>query len=869
MLPNEDALTTQSMRIEVMPPPDHGAGPGSGSGPGPSLHAGEMDADAAAGGRKKGVSEQSCGHARRTSAGELQLPIEARGGSAVASAGLAQIERSLSDTHTLQGHAMAAIDRIAKQQAAMRRFPMVCPSCGTLNAPPGLAWGVGDIASCQDCGHSFVPLGHGFDDSDLKVLRTAVLKLREQAERVQYLEQIVNSRASATPSCGSHSAAGGPSGRYRAPSLDFQRPTPGSRSISGSGVLGFEGASPLPQPPARTIPYFGGGGSGSCDSSSAAQPSPSAVSPPPSPPTALARRVTAARAPRSPLGARRAVAATSPPCSPQRLAAGSASQRRDAAAASAAAAASSSVAGGGISSACNGQGARKSSPSPWPLPLPIPSRSDAPITSNGTPSARVDGSRELAFGQASEEQPAQLMSLLQTQDLITNSSCSSTTPCILGRKLRQRQLDTAEVARDAVNHVRSNLSGAAGSSRGKLLHGGGGDGGGSASAFRGRPRGEREDGEITSASDSDSTRSWDFHRQKSCSAVFLSRKTSPVRERGSRDESLSRGHSRGGAGDDGMEGACNDGTTQGLGGLFGDPQRRAAQQLVTLIVGVLLARAMLFYVFEALAAGPIVVPALLSAILTGSTLLSWRTAQQALKVGQTMETETNWGHRSVSLRIGGPTWTLWSFDFTLEEAFGLTCVLGYMAIFCFFENWGLYGPRSCRTLAVVGHASSAAVLTVSAQAFLAQNVRSPETPGDAVGIVWLCLAAGNWATTSWAAMTWWRTAAAGAAAAAAAAAAADARDPSDVATEGFTQTPVLALAGVQLVNFWMARRAQQPVLLSACVVLAGVSMAWSCYLNQDSMASTSMALAPWTPAIYLSFCAMSAWVLWQELIRSL
>jgi len=184
----DERLLTQSNRIEV------------------GLCA-ETDADAAAGGCRstgnvESDSDQSVSGGRGATA--VCLPAQPRGSSTVASAGLAQLERSLSDVSTLQSQAMAAIDRIAKQQAALRRFPMACPSCGTLNAPCGLAWGAGDIVACQGCSQSFVPLGHGLQDSDLSVLRAAVGQLRGYSERIQYLEQVLST--SRTPNA--HAALG-------------------------------------------------------------------------------------------------------------------------------------------------------------------------------------------------------------------------------------------------------------------------------------------------------------------------------------------------------------------------------------------------------------------------------------------------------------------------------------------------------------------------------------------------------------------------------------------------------------------------------------------------------------------------------------
>mmetsp|Transcript_7842 Transcript_7842/g.28663 ORF Transcript_7842/g.28663 Transcript_7842/m.28663 type:complete len:526 (+) Transcript_7842:2205-3782(+) len=444
----------------------------------------------------------------------------------------------------------------------------------------------------------------------------------------------------------------------------------------------------------------------------------------------------------------------------------------------------------------------------------------------------------------------QLMSLLATQDLMTNSSCSSSTPYIFGHKLRQRQFDTVEHAREALELARQAVGGA-----GSL---GGGLGGG----LRGRARGDREDGEITSASESDSTRSWDFRNMRPSSLLSPPGAGSAWRQMSPTFRSptpLARGvRDR----DDGRTPASNDQQKRpedpgGLLTLLGEAQLRAARQLAALLLVVVLVRVIVCRSIAACGLGPALAPSLLAGLHTGAVGLAYRASVQALSVGQMMETETNWGHRSVSLRIGGPRCTLCTFEFTLEEAFGCTCVLAQLTFFFFFENWGLYGPQACRWAAVVGHAGCAGIFTFAAHSMLARHVYT--APGsDAVGVLWLCLAVGNWSTTSWAALTWWH------AAAASSSAAGDGEPWMPV------RVPVLALAGVQLVNFWLARRAQQPVLLSVCVILAGISMACSCYAGQGEPGSVEAAAAgPWTPAVYFSFCAMSVWVLWQELLRSL
>merc|ERR1712157_152638 len=174
--------------------------------------------------------------------------------------------------------------------------------------------------------------------------------------------------------------------------------------------------------------------------------------------------------------------------------------------------------------------------------------------------------------------------------------------------------------------------------------------------------------------------------------------------------------------------------------------------------------------------------------------------------------------------------------------------LVHLALFCFFENWGLYGPRACRWAAVVAHALSTGLVTAAAQRIVMQHISLP-SPNEGIRPVWLCMAVGTWTTTSWASLTWWREAVA------------TTRFAGIEGTAAVAAVPALALAGAQLVNFWMARRAQQPTLLSACVVLGGLSMAGSCSVSQGS----ERALPTWISALYVTFCGVSSWVLLQEL----
>lgn len=789
MQPDDTRLISQSMRIPVAP----------------SISASEKepDADAAAGGcRRNAEPAVDRGCSGRWS-GELNLPIPARGASSIACAGLVQLERSLSDTAFLQSRALAAIERIAKQQAALRRFPIACPACGTLNTPQGVEWGVGDLAVCQGCGQTFVPLGHGLQDSDLMVLRTAVRQLRTQAERVQYLEQIVKNKTPASPSCSGRATAGNQ--QHNTGQIGSCEPRPASPPALGSHIS-------------------------RCD---------------PSP-----RRH--GNAPReedvriSPL-ARTTSGAAHASASPWQ-------QRGDSSAVFESPGGAGGEAQHAIGSALREEDVRMEDVRLSPLAR---TTSDAAHASASPwhASSAVFGSPGGAGGEA------QLMSLLDTHDLMTNSSSSSATPCFHGQRLRQNSFDTEQHAQQAQEAVQA-VAAAVGTS-GKAAR----SSPASTLGMRGRARHAREDGEITSASDSESIRSRDFQQLRPQPALSpvrgadsspvprsrLSPKQSP--KQAARGDGGLRDHiSKGGASHRAWAATpCADSPVLGSGGVASGPQR-VARHLGLSFFFLLVVRAILHHVAIATEAGPAAVPALLSALFTGFALASFRVLHQEFDVARSLETETTtWAARTVCFRIGGPKWTLWNYRFTLEEACGYTCVLLHVALFCFFENWGLYGPQACRWVAVVAHAIFVGLLTISAQHLAMQYVRAPG-PSDGVGVVWMCIAVGTWVTTSWAALTWWRVAVATA-------------PPSVEDTEVMfiVRVPALALAGVQLVNFWMARKAQQPELLSACVVLGGISMAGSCFMSQGA----GPALPAWMSAIYLAFCGLSAGVLWQELIRSL
>ncbi|CAJ1394832.1 unnamed protein product [Effrenium voratum] len=150
--------------------------------------------------------------------------MEARGKSNIGCAQLAQLEQAMVDTTALQQQADAALERIARQQTALKRMPVTCPSCGTLNVPSRI-WGAGDLVPCQECSQPFLPLSNSFQDSDLAVLRVAVRKLRDQAEQIQYLECLAKRRPTSRPT--SPASPARPKGLAKAPERSTSRTRPG------------------------------------------------------------------------------------------------------------------------------------------------------------------------------------------------------------------------------------------------------------------------------------------------------------------------------------------------------------------------------------------------------------------------------------------------------------------------------------------------------------------------------------------------------------------------------------------------------------------------------------------------------------------
>jgi len=282
-------------------------------------------------------------------------------------------------------------------------------------------------------------------------------------------------------------------------------------------------------------------------------------------------------------------------------------------------------------------------------------------------------------------------------------------------------------------------------------------------------------------------------------------------------------------------------------------------KLLALLLIVTALRATLHSLMCMVGAGDAPATAVLTAVLTASCMTFWQAAEREVKTQSMLDTSKDgWNPGVVRINFGGFNWIrqILPLEFTVDEAFGLASTLAHLAPVLFFENWGIYGPAKYRWAAVVGHAATAVAVTVMAQSSLSRMLHAESSGVPATGQakeVWLGMAAGNWVASSWGAATWWRVAC--------------------TAQSGSMQAsvPALALASAQLANFWLAQRSRQPHLLAACVGLGGLSMAGCCGFGgirvEESQSTGATELL--TPAIYVAFCAVSAWLLFQELFMSL
>ncbi|CAE8605559.1 unnamed protein product, partial [Polarella glacialis] len=453
---------------------------------------------------------------------------------------------------------------------------------------------------------SFVPLQSSLQDSDLAVLRAAVHRLRAQAERIQFLEQMASRSQAATPSSSS------------------------KRPAEGHGV------SSESQTPASV------------------------------------RRL-------SPAGRQQGGDAL-----------------RD------------GVAGGTqvrSSAKAEGQTAKVGVPR---LPLPLPLHSEAATSA----AAATDSAA------ATPEAPPhqQLMSLMDTQDLITQSS-SSSGPCFNGNRLSKWQMDTEQVAREALQHVCEKMP----------------------PLTPLRRRGEREEGEIMSPSESEPGSrlcSWDLRpstsypkhrrswsprpepppRPRRFSPAVRPRRPSPHQpEKGGWDQSR-----------DLPERDSRDANLPlfGTSSLISNVPVQFLKQLGVLFPAVFVLRFGLQTVAHALGAGDATAPALLTAILAGSSMTIWRAAEKEVDQHCMLDTSKQGvPHGDVCFHLGGPSWELASLHVTLEEAFGMALAIAHLAPVSLFENWGLHGPPGYRWAAVVAHTATAVTVTIMSYHFTLRTLR--------------------------------------------------------------------------------------------------------------------------------------------------
>ncbi|CAE7222806.1 Rabl2 [Symbiodinium pilosum] len=300
---------------------------------------------------------------------------------------------------------------LSRQQSALKRIPVACPSCGSLNVPQGSAWHTGDLVPCQECSQPFLPLSSFQVREDLAVLKTAVQLLRDQQERIQYLECLTGKGRGESPSLPAKSSP-------RPTQEASARRSPEAEHGTALGPARGPMASPHVAPQIMSPREVGHGPLTDSTDSPDASPGHPFLS----------------------------------PCSPSRR----------------------------LERAADLQEPK----------LELRAAGSSPLMPK-VPACRSNPGGGAAASpkksQAGDKQPL-LMPLLDTQDLLTNSS-SSSAPCFHGSKLSRWQMDTEQKTREALQRMRhENFAGG-----------------------KGRPRKEREEGEIASASESEGSRltTWD------------------------------------------------------------------------------------------------------------------------------------------------------------------------------------------------------------------------------------------------------------------------------------------------------------------------------------------------------------------------
>jgi len=470
------------------------------------------------------------------------------------------------------------------------------------------------------------------------------------------------------------------------------------------------------------------------------------------------------------------------------------------------------------------------------------SKTRAAAPQNMTVAAAEDSKSEHQKGKATSPKhaapsaPTELVSLLDTQELLTDSSdASSKAPCFYGRKLRHKQpsLDTWQNMQRNISNMFT--------------------------AKAPRPR-EREEGELTSAS-GEYVSDGEISSASSFTGRACRYKGSRAAEPMSTCAGQNRIHAELPHAASSLEAKPNT-PSEDVRGSAAELQLStahlcaAAKQLVLLVL-TLSVHAALSVVFNALGLGRAMATTVLTATLSSSTFAVIKFAQRGLDKHWMMDTsnEPNMCLGTSSVRVYGIP-----IEFTTEEALGLACTLAQLAIAFFFENWGLHGPASCRWLAIAGHVIVAVLLIAAVTWWLERFAKIANSGGGTV--LWLCLTFGNWATASWAAATWWHRAAT------VVAATHGEWDSTEASAVSHGCMPIVASVVIHTVNIWTLSHGKQPLLLFACVLLSGLSMACSCFAYCSPLLS-ALELAPWRSAVLPIFCMMSAWVLWQELLSPL
>jgi hypothetical protein len=241
----------------------------------------------------------------------------------------------------------------------------------------------------------------------------------------------------------------------------------------------------------------------------------------------------------------------------------------------------------------------------------------------------------------------------------------------------------------------------------------------------------------------------------------------------------------------------------------------------------------------------------------------------------------------LNVRFGGQFFPRVTLNLSIEDSLCLAVTLAQFGLLFFFENWGLQGPRGYRWAAVAGHTGTSVALLTVARLWLLPSSAARSDGQDGLDCprggcaLWACLTMGHWGCSTYAAATWWHSAVLVSAEAAAVAAAAANAPVVGGAVEAVlvdfsssnaplaVHLPILAAAMMHVANIWNMSRAEKPVLLFVCVVLAGISMACSCCVYCGTASAAGWLEAHWQASVLPLFCVMSACVLWQELVKSL